>query len=376
MPFGIYLTQFPQFISLVQRVKDSLAEIATSAHPAFSDPIEWDGRTHQLDLFVLVPDYLFEIIAAHRWTDGGTTWTGFAGYPAHTGPDPITGTKLGCEPSGIRKSANPLHGDTLHVHVKQVQGNHREGELYDYASTFGARVALCIWSSRRASVSASVVTSRKLSFMIPGRNFPPRRPNRRENVNESIRVREVRAVFPDGTAEVMPTAMALRRAQELGLDLVLVSPTAVPPVAKAIDYGHYQYEQKKKQHDARKKQHVVQVKELKFRPNTDDHDYDFKKNHAIRFLKEGNRVKAVVQFRGREIAHTDLGKKLLVRFAEDLATFGAVEGMPRLEGRNAHILISPVKTAVKAEKPEKSERPEKHDKPERTEKPADSAPKN
>ena len=151
--------------------------------------------------------------------------------------------------------------------------------------------------------------------MYPGRNFPPRRQNRRENVNESIRVREVRAVFPDGTTEVMPTAAALRKAQELGLDLVLIAPTAVPPVAKAVDFGHYQYEQKKKQHDAKKKQHVVQVKELKFRPNTDDHDYDFKKNHAIRFLQEGNRVKAVVQFRGREIAHADLGKKLLMRFA-------------------------------------------------------------
>ena len=158
-------------------------------------------------------------------------------------------------------------------------------------------------------------------------------------------------MFPDGTAEVMPTAAALRRAQEMGLDLVLVSPTAVPPVAKAIDYGQYQYELKKKQHDAKKKQHVVQVKELKFRPNTDDHDYDFKKNHAIRFLQEGNRVKAVVQFRGREIAHTDLGKKLLTRFAEDLVGFGTAESMPRLEGRNAHILISPVKAVVKA--PEK-----------------------
>jgi translation initiation factor IF-3 len=166
-------------------------------------------------------------------------------------------------------------------------------------------------------------------------------------VNESIRAREVRAVFPDGTTEVMPTAAALRKAQELGLDLVLIAPTAVPPVAKAVDFGHYQYEQKKKQHDAKKKQHVVQVKELKFRPNTDDHDYDFKKNHAIRFLQEGNRVKAVVQFRGREIAHADLGKKLLMRFAADLTAFGVVEGMPRLEGRNAHILISPVKVAVK-----------------------------
>src|SRR5689334_800987 len=195
--------------------------------------------------------------------------------------------------------------------------------------------------------------------MYPGRNFPPRRQNRRENVNESIRAREVRAVFPDGTNEVMPTAAALRRAQELGLDLVLIAPTAVPPVAKAVDFGHYQYEQKKKQHDAKKKQHVVQVKELKFRPNTDDHDYDFKKAHAIRFLQEGNRVKAVVQFRGREIAHADLGKKLLIRFAGDLTQYGAVEGQPRLEGRNAHVLISPVKAAVKHEKPEKPEKPEK-----------------
>jgi translation initiation factor IF-3 len=194
--------------------------------------------------------------------------------------------------------------------------------------------------------------------MIPGRNFPPRKSNRRENVNESIRAREVRAVFPDGTAEIMPTAAALRRAQELGLDLVVVSPTAVPPVAKAIDYGHYQYEMKKKSHEAKKKQHVVQVKELKFRPNTDDHDYDFKKNHAIRFLGEGNRVKAVVQFRGREIAHVDLGKKLLLRFAEDLQGHGTVEGSPRLEGRNAHVIISPVKT----EKPKEAakEKPTVH----------------
>src|SRR5476649_2607435 len=158
-------------------------------------------------------------------------------------------------------------------------------------------------------------STKRITTMYPGRNFPPRRQNRRENVNESIRVREVRAVFPDGTTEVMPTSAALRKAQELGLDLVLIAPTAVPPVAKAVDFGHYQYDLKKKQHDAKKKQHVVKVKELKFRPNTDDHDYDFKKNNAIRFLQEGNRVKAVVQFRGREIAHADLGKKLLMRLA-------------------------------------------------------------
>ncbi len=186
--------------------------------------------------------------------------------------------------------------------------------------------------------------------MIPGRHIPFRRPRIRENVNEAIRAREVRAVFPDGTVEIMPTQAAIRRAQELGLDLILIAPTAEPPVAKAMDYGQWQYEQKKKQHEAKKKQHIIQVKELKFRPNTKEHDYEFKKNHAIRFLQEGNRVKAVVQFRGREIAHVDLGKKLLMRFAADLAAYGAVEGQPRLEGRNAHVIISPVKTAREKDK--------------------------
>src|SRR6185295_12796040 len=177
--------------------------------------------------------------------------------------------------------------------------------------------------------------------MIPNRPFPPRRPRIRENVNEAIRAREVRAVFPEGIVEVLPTQVAIRRAQELGLDLILVSPTAEPPVAKAMDYGQWQYEQKKKQHEAKKKQHIIQVKELKFRPNTDDHDYEFKKNHAIRFLKEGNRVKAIVQFRGREIAHVDIGQKLLQRFAQDISSVGTIEGSPRLEGRSFHVIIGP-----------------------------------
>jgi translation initiation factor IF-3 len=178
------------------------------------------------------------------------------------------------------------------------------------------------------------------------RGFAPRRPRIRENVNEAIRAREVRAVFPDGSVEVMQTHLAVKKAQEMGLDLILIAPTAEPPVAKAMDYGQWQYENKKKQHEAKRKQHIIQVKELKFRPNTDDHDYEFKKNHAIRFLKEGNRVKAVVQFRGREIAHTDLGRKLLIRFSEDLSPYGTAEGMPRLEGRNAHVLLSPVKASA------------------------------
>jgi translation initiation factor IF-3 len=196
------------------------------------------------------------------------------------------------------------------------------------------------------------------------RGFAPRRPRVRENVNEAIRAREVRAVFPDGSVEVMATPLAVRKAQEMGLDLILIAPTAEPPVAKAMDYGQWQYENKKKQHEAKRKQHIIQVKELKFRPNTDDHDYDFKKNHAIRFLKEGNRVKAVVQFRGREIAHTDLGRKLLIRFSEDLAPYGTAEGMPRLEGRNAHVLLSPVKVAHPAGKEKEAKDKDKPKPPE------------
>src|ERR1700757_4439426 len=195
--------------------------------------------------------------------------------------------------------------------------------------------------------------------MIPPRSYPPRgpRPRIRENVNEAIRAREVRAVFPDGSVEIMPTLQAVHKARDLGLDLILIAPTAEPPVAKAMDYGQWQYENKKKQHEAKKKQHVILVKELKFRPNTDDHDYEFKKNHAIRFLQEGNRVKAVVQFRGREIAHVDLGKKLLLRFAADLAQHGSIEGQPKLEGRNAHVLLSPAKSATHDSKGSKDKKP-------------------
>lgn len=196
-----------------------------------------------------------------------------------------------------------------------------------------------------------------------------RRPRVRENVNEAIRFREVRAVFPDGTTTVMSTSEAIARAKDIGLDLILIAPTAQPPVAKAMDYGQWQYEEKKKKNEAKKKQHVIQVKEVKFRPNTDDHDYDFKKNHAIRFLKEGNRVKAMVQFRGREIAHSELGKRLLERLAADLAEFGQGEGGIRMEGRAALLLLSPVKTEKpkadkskadrpKAEKPTGSTKPE------------------
>ena len=177
--------------------------------------------------------------------------------------------------------------------------------------------------------------------MYPGRQFPPRRPRIRENVNEAIRAREVRAVFPDGIVEVMPTQAAIRRAQELGLDLILIAPTAEPPVAKAMDYGQWQYENKKKQQEAKKKQHVIHLKEVKFRPGIDDHDFDFKVRHAREFLGEGNKVKVTMMFRGRQIAHTELGKAVLDRVAATLADVGKVEQDAKLDGRNMIMVLAP-----------------------------------
>lgn len=163
-------------------------------------------------------------------------------------------------------------------------------------------------------------------------------------MNETIRAREVRVVFPDGQTRVMSTNEGIRRAKELGLDLVLVSPTAQPPVAKVIDYGEYSYLEKKKKNEAKKKQHRIEVKEVKFRPNTDQHDYEFKKNHAVRFLKEGNKVKATIFFRGREITHANIGERILRDLAEDLDEFGSPETRPRIEGRTMTMMIGPKKT--------------------------------
>lgn len=165
----------------------------------------------------------------------------------------------------------------------------------------------------------------------------------KDNVNEGIRARELRVVFPDGTTKIMQTAAALVAAREHDLDLIVVSPIAVPPVAKILDEGKHMFEEKKKKQEAKRHQHVTIVKELKFRPNTDDHDYEFKKNHAINFLKDGNKVRAVVQFRGREIAHTNIGYDLLKRLIADLDTFGKPESNPRQDGKLAVALIAPVR---------------------------------
>lgn len=176
-------------------------------------------------------------------------------------------------------------------------------------------------------------------------------------MNETIRAREVRVVFPDGETEVLPTHVGIERAKAMGLDLVVVSPTAVPPVAKVIDHGEYEYTEKKRKSEAKRKQHRIEIKEVKFRPNTDDHDYEFKKNHARRFLEEGNKVKGTVFFRGREVTHSDLGEKLLMQLAKDLADIGEAEGRPRMEGRTMHLMFGPSKKVKETKAPKKAAPP-------------------
>lgn len=144
---------------------------------------------------------------------------------------------------------------------------------------------------------------------------------------------------------------ALRMAREQGVDLVEVAATAKPPVCRIMDFGKFLYQQKKKAQESRKKQKVFVVKELKFRPNIDDHDYDFKLRNAVRFLGDGDKVKATVQFRGREMARTDLGVTLLQRFAKDIGEAGIVETTPEMAGNRMHVIIAPAPQAkAKAKK--------------------------
>ncbi|RRD77405.1 translation initiation factor IF-3 [Alloprevotella sp. OH1205_COT-284] len=182
------------------------------------------------------------------------------------------------------------------------------------------------------------------------------RPNKNDKikqqyrVNEQIRAREVRIVGDEIESSVMPTREALRLAQQQGLDLVEISPNAEPPVCRLIDYSKFIYQQKKRQKELKAKQVKVEVKEIRFGPQTDDHDYNFKLKHAKGFLSEGDKVKAYVFFRGRSILFKEQGEVLLLRFANDLEEYGKVESMPVLEGKRMIMFIAPKKTIQKKEK--------------------------
>jgi translation initiation factor IF-3 len=165
-------------------------------------------------------------------------------------------------------------------------------------------------------------------------------------MNERIRAREVRVIADDGgQVGVMPPFEALKMAREKNLDLVEISPTANPPVCRIMDYGKFLYQQEKKERAAKKHQKVITVKEVKFRINVDDHDYETKKNHVLRFLGEGDKVKATIFFRGREMTRTGLGRELLERLIKDVGDKAVVEFRPRQEGNTLHAILAPPKKA-------------------------------
>jgi translation initiation factor IF-3 len=163
-------------------------------------------------------------------------------------------------------------------------------------------------------------------------------------VNHQIRAREVRVIDDEGgQLGIMEPRQAMAVAAEKGLDLVEVAPTAQPPVCRIMDYGKFLYQQNKKAQEAKKHQKTIQVKEVKFRPKIDEHDYEFKKNHIIRFLKDENKVKATVMFRGREVTHSEIGSQILKRLQEELGELASVERYPKLEGYTMTMILSPKK---------------------------------
>ena len=174
-------------------------------------------------------------------------------------------------------------------------------------------------------------------------------------VNEQIRVREVRVVS-DAGAEVMPTRKALELAQEEGVDLVEISPNAQPPVCRIIDYAKFLYQQKKHQKEMKQKQVKQDIREIRYGPQTDEHDYLFKLKHAQGFLKEGNKVRAYVFFRGRSILFKEQGEVLLLRFANDLEELAKVEQLPKLEGKKMFLYLTPKKAGVVKKSQQKRDR--------------------
>lgn len=169
-------------------------------------------------------------------------------------------------------------------------------------------------------------------------------------MNGEIRDQEVRVIGSDGNQlGIMSAREALRLAEDSDLDLVKISPTARPPVCKIMDYGKYKFEQTKREKEARKNQHIVEIKEVRMSPSIDVNDFNVKLRNAQKFLAEGNRVKVTVRFRGREMAHTDIGKGLLLKFAEQCAEVAALDKEPKLDGRHMSIFLSP-KVAKEAKK--------------------------
>jgi translation initiation factor IF-3 len=177
-------------------------------------------------------------------------------------------------------------------------------------------------------------------------------------MNERIRAREIRVIDADGNQlGIMAPFDALKRAREQNLDLVEISPNAVPPVCRIMDYGKFLYEQEKKERAARKNQKQIVLKEVKFSINVDEHDYVTKRNHVLRFLHEGDKVKASLRFRGREMAHQNLGRDVLDRLIREVGEKGIVEFRPRMEGNTMHAILAPPKQVTGSAKKAESKPP-------------------
>lgn len=189
-----------------------------------------------------------------------------------------------------------------------------------------------------------------MALKRPG-NRGPRPPFKKKEpehrINEAIRVPEVRLVGDNVEQGVYPTRKALQIADELELDLVEISPNAVPPVCKIIDYSKFVYEQKKKQKEIKSNAKQTVIKEIRFGPNTSDHDFDFKVKHAIKFLENGEKVRAYVHFKGRAIVYKEQGEILLLKFAQALEDYGKVELLPKLEGKRMFLTMAPKSAAKK-----------------------------
>jgi len=166
--------------------------------------------------------------------------------------------------------------------------------------------------------------------------------NERTRVNNQIRISPVRVIDNDGEQlGILPIEQALQMAEERAMDLVEVAPMARPPVCRIMDYGKFKYEEQRKAREARKKQHQVQIKEVKMRPGIEDHDFDFKTRHARRFLEEGNKVKVTMMFRGRQMAHPEIGREVMDRVIKEVADVGKVEQQPMMEARSMTMVLTP-----------------------------------
>ncbi|MCW1950074.1 MAG: translation initiation factor IF-3 [Octadecabacter sp.] len=246
---------------------------------------------------------------------------------APTGPKAIVCHAAGAKKSGKRQQFLPLYAPARNT-----------AHSFDNIAFCALKCALCRFNfpPRTTNNLRTSPIARRPHNAPPQRDTGPR-------VNDRIRAPEIRLIGADGeNAGVVTPERAMQMADDAGLDLVEISPNASPPVCKIMDFGKFKYETQKREAEARKKQKIIEIKEVKFRPNTDTNDYDVKMRNVFKFLDNGDKVKVTLRFRGREMAHQNLGRELLERVAEDTKEHGKIENFPKMEGRQMVMIIGPL----------------------------------